>query len=86
MDLTRSIDPKISLITLSCGDINGDGFINSSDLSILILPGNYNKSVTDLGVDSRADLMGTGWVNSSSLSVLILPANYDKANVVYAYK
>jgi len=86
LDLTENADPNISLITLLCGDINEDGYINSSDLSIVILPANYNKQTTENGVDPLADLTGSGWVNSSCLSVVILPANYNKTHVVYAYK
>ena len=43
VDLTKSSDPNIREIRLSCGDINGDGYIDSADLSIVILPGNYNQ-------------------------------------------
>ena len=86
VDLTQNSDQSISMIILPCGDINGDGFINSSDLSILILPSNYNKKSTDAGVNSHADLTGAGWVDSSSLSVIILPANYNKTRVVCPYR
>jgi len=86
LDLTQHTDPIISMITLPCGDINGDGFINSTDLSLLILPRNYNKQVTQPGVDKRADLTGSGWVNSSSLGILISPANYNKTHVAYSYR
>jgi hypothetical protein len=85
LDLTQHIDPNISLITLPCGDINGDGYIDSADLSLIILPKNYNKQVTDTGVEKTADLTGTGWIDSSSLGVLILPANYNKTQVVYFF-
>lgn len=86
LDLAKSTDQNISMITLPCGDINGDGFINSTDLSLLILPANYNKQVTASGVDKRADLAGVGWVDSSSLGIIIQPANYDRTRVVYSYR
>ena len=85
VDLTQNPDPKINLIALPCGDINGDGFINSSDLTVIIVPANYDKPVTAAGVNPLADLVGAGFVNSSSISVIILPANYDKKHVVYPY-
>ena len=43
VDLTRANDSNIRQIRLPCGDLNGDGYINSSDLSIIVLPGNYNR-------------------------------------------
>lgn len=86
LDFTQHTDTNISVITLPCGDINGDGYINSTDLSLLILPANYSKHVTNPGADKRADLTGSGWIDSSSLSVLILPANYNKTRVVYSYR
>jgi len=85
LDLTMNPDVKINTISLLCGDINGDGFINSTDLSILILPANYGKSTSSLGVDPMADLTGIGWVDSSALSVIILPANYNKTHITYVY-
>lgn len=86
VDLTKNTDPAISEIAMPCGDIDGNGYINSSDLSQLILPGNYNKHISEAGVNPRADLYGTGWINSSSLSIIILPSNYNKANIVYPYR
>ena len=85
MDLSTHPDSNINMITLPCGDINEDGFINSSDLSIIIMPSNYGKQITEAGVNPLADLIGSGWVNSSTLSVIILPANYDKTHIKYAY-
>ena len=85
LDLTMHPDDNINTISLPCGDINEDGFINSSDLSILILPANYNKSISDPEVDPLADLTGSGWVNSSALSVIILPSNYNRTHITYTF-
>lgn len=85
VDLTESADSNISTIILPCGDINGDGFIDSSDLSIIILPENYDRQ-TNACTSPAADLAGIGWVNSVSLSIVILPANYDKTHIVRPYK
>jgi len=86
LDLTTNPNAFINTISLPCGDINGDGFINSSDLSIIILPANYNKHISDPGVDPKADLTGTGWVNPSVVSIIILPANYNKTHLIYTYQ
>lgn len=85
LDLTKNTNPKINTIVLPCGDINEDGYINSSDLSIIILPSNYDKHVSQAGVNPSADLAGNGWVDSTSLSIIILPANYDKTPIVCPY-
>ena len=86
IDLTENPDGKISTILLPCGDINRDGYIDSSDLSIIILPANYDKHVTAPGANPLADLTGTGWTDSSSLSIIILPANYDKTHICVAWE
>lgn len=85
LDLSKDSDDRINMITLPYGDINGDGFINSSDLSLLILPANYNKHISYIGVDPMTDLTGSGWVNSSALSIIIMPAHYNKTHVTYPY-
>ena len=73
------------MITLPCGDINSDGYIDSADLGTIILPRNYGKQITDEGVDPLADLEGVGCVDSGSISVIILPVNYNKTHIVYPY-
>lgn len=57
-------------VTITGGDINGDGIINFTDLSELILV--YSKSNTD------CDISGDGCVNFTDLSILIVNYN-DKA-------
>ena len=85
LDLINSSDLNISIISLCCGDINGDGHINSSDLSVIIVPANYGKQISEAFVNKLADLNGDGHINSSDLSIVIVPANYGKTHVVYAY-
>ena len=85
LDLRSSANPNIKTMTLLCGDITGDGNINSSDLSQIILQENYGKPVSDTSVNPLADLNGDGYINSSDLSIVIMQANYGKANVVYPY-
>ena len=86
VDLKASTAANIRTMTLLCGDITGDGFINSSDLSIVIQPDNYDKLITAGGVNLKADLNGDGYINSSDLSIIIQPDNYDKTHVSYPYK
>ena len=81
VDLTQHGHPEVRLMTLRCGDINNDGMINDSDLAILWLSANYNKSATAQGVNSRCDLNGDGMVNDTDLAILWLAANYNKGAV-----
>ena len=74
IDLRQSDRNEVRLIRLICGDLNGDGKIDSGDLSMLL--GSYLK----LGENILADLNGDGQVNSCDL--LILLANYLKLDVV----
>ena len=43
LDLINDDRPEVQLMTLRCGDINGDGLINDADLTILWLAYNYNR-------------------------------------------
>lgn len=62
---------NISEIVLNGGDLNSDGKVTSSDLSILL--GNYQKSI-DVG-----DINGDGMVTSADLSILL--ANYQRSAI-----
>jgi len=77
IDLTASI----GVMTLLCGDINGDNMINDSDLAILWQASNYNKSTADPGVNKLCDLNGDGMINDSDLAILWAAANYNKGAV-----
>jgi hypothetical protein len=81
VDLTQDSRDGAKLITLLCGDINGDGNINGNDLSILWLAANYNKA-TSAAQTPLCDLNGDGNINGSDLSVLWLPVNYNKGAVI----
>jgi hypothetical protein len=74
--------PAVGLITLACGDINGDGMINDLDLTEMWKIVNYNKRGRDPGVNSRCDLNGDGMVNDTDLAILWLAVNYNKGPVV----
>jgi hypothetical protein len=81
VDLTQDTRPGAALITLPCGDIDGNGNINGSDLSVLWLAANYNKAAS-AAQTPLCDLNGDGNVNGTDLSVLWLPVNYNKGAVV----
>jgi hypothetical protein len=82
LDVEVNGNVNVGTLTLLCGDISGDGLINQSDLNILWLPANYNKSVTDSNANPLCDLNGDGLVNQTDLNILWLPANYNKGAVV----
>ena len=80
IDLSRS--RAVGAMTLPCGDLNGDGMINDSDLAVLWQAANYNKSVDDPGVNQLCDLNGDGMINDSDLAILWSANNYNKGAVV----
>ncbi|MCL2153200.1 MAG: InlB B-repeat-containing protein, partial [Oscillospiraceae bacterium] len=81
VDLTRHVNSAVSVMTLLCGDINGDGEINQADLNLLWQPTNYNKRVSE-GADPSCDLNGDGEVNQLDLNILWQLINYNKGAVV----
>ena len=80
LDLTKLTDKAFSTITLLCGDINGDGWINSTDLGVVLQGQNYGKQTTVAGVNGKADLNGDGWVNSTDLGVDLQGQHYGKSD------
>lgn len=83
LDLTENSDTTV--ITLCCGDINGDGNINDADLSILWQPTNYNQAVTEEVKTVSCDLNGDGYINDGDLSILYQPTNYNKSSIIKSY-
>ena len=81
LDLTKHSNAAISTITLLCGDINGDGWINSTDLGVVLQGQNYGKQTTVAGVNGKADLNGDGWVNSTDLGIVLQGQHYGKSAV-----
>ena len=68
-------------ITLLCGDINNDGWINSTDLGMILQGQNYGKQTSTAGVNALTDLNGDGWVNSTDLGIVLQGQHYGKANI-----
>ena len=80
LDLTKHSKAAISTITLLCGDIDGNGFINSTDLGIILKGQNYGKSTATAG-DKAADLDGNGFINSTDLGIVLQGQHYGKSAV-----
>lgn len=86
IDLTEHSDPKVRLITLLAGDINGDGTINVNDLNLVWNARNYNKRVLDYGVNTLTDINGDGNINVNDLNVVWNAQNYNKGKNNCIYK
>ena len=78
VDLTSHSNPAIKNITLLCGDINDDGWINSTDLGIILQGQNYGKQTSVSGTNSLTDLNGDGWINSTDLGIVLQGQHYGK--------
>ena len=80
LDLTAMTGKAYQTITLLCGDIDGNGFINSTDLGIILKGQNYGKSTVTAG-DKAADLDGNGFINSTDLGIVLQGQHYGKSAV-----
>ena len=80
IDLTAMTGKSYQTITLLCGDIDGNGFINSTDLGIILKGQNYGKSTATAG-DKAADLDGNGFINSTDLGIVLQGQHYGKSAV-----
>ena len=85
IDLTAMEGKPYQTITLLCGDINGDGWINSTDLGVVLQGQNYGKQTTVAGVNGKADLNGDGWVNSTDLGIVLQGQHYGKSAVSVSF-
>lgn len=74
-DITLSVVPA-----LACGDIDGNGNINISDLGVITSSENYNKS-TASATNSAADLNNDGNINISDLGIVTSAKNYNKGTI-----
>mgnify|MGYP002752387928 FL=1 len=84
LDLTTLTGKAYSTITLLCGDIDGNGFINSTDLGIILKGQNYGKSTATAG-DKAADLDGNGFINSTDLGIVLQGQHYGKSAVSVSF-
>ncbi|MDR0490701.1 MAG: dockerin type I domain-containing protein, partial [Oscillospiraceae bacterium] len=81
VDLEQDGRPEVRLMSLLCGDINGDGMINNADLAILWMSYNYNRA-TGNASNPLCDLDGDGMVNSADLAILWMSHNYNRGEVI----
>ena len=84
IDLTAKTEKPYQTITLLCGDIDGNGFINSTDLGIILKGQNYGKSTATAG-DKAADLDGNGFINSTDLGIVLQGQHYGKSAVSVSF-
>jgi len=85
LDLLMSSRPETQLISLRCGDINGDGLINDADLTVLWRQGNYNKKAAEAEND-LCDLNGDGLINDADLTILWLAYNYNRGAITVQWE
>jgi hypothetical protein len=85
LNLMDNSNSAINICVLRCGDIDNDGYIVSADLAQIILLANYNKAVTEPGVNPKADLTGSGIVDSASIGIVILSDHYNKTPIIQPY-
>ena len=81
LDLTKHSNAAISTITLLCGDIDGDGWIDFSDYQELLKSTNYGKQTSAVGVNKIADLDGDTWIDFSDYQILLSSQHYGKSAV-----
>ena len=85
LDLTKHSNAAISTITLLCGDIDGDGWIDFSDYQELLKSTNYGKQTSAVGVNKIADLDGDAWVDFSDYQILLSSQHYGKSTVSVSF-
>lgn len=78
IDLTTNSNPAIRSMTLLCGDITGEGLINTDDLNLIWNVANYNRPQSE-AVNKITDLNGDGNVNTDDLNIVWNAANYNKS-------
>ena len=85
LDLTKHSNAAISTITLLCGDIDGDGWIDFSDYQELLKSTNYGKQTSAVGVNKIADLDGDTWIDFSDYQILLSSQHYGKSAVSVSF-
>ena len=81
IDLTQHTNAAISTITLLCGDIVKNGYIDFADYQELLSPANYGKKTTNAGVNALADLNGNGYIDFADYQILLSSQHYGKSAV-----
>ena len=85
LDLTKLTGKAYSTITLLCGDIVKNGYIDFADYQELLSPANYGKKTTDPGVNALADLNGNGYIDFADYQILLSSQHYGKSAVSVSF-
>ena len=87
LDLTAMAEKPYSTIKLLCGDVDGDGQINVTDLNTVWDAANFNKDALS-ATNKLTDLDGDGKVNVTDLNILWDAANFNKGmdNCTFQFK
>ena len=85
LDLTKLTGKPYSTITLLCGDIVKNGYIDFADYQELLSPANYGKKTTDTGVNALADLNGNGYIDFADYQILLSSQHYGKSAVLVRF-
>ena len=81
IDLTKLTGKPYSTITLLCGDIVKNGYIDFADYQELLSPANYGKKTSDTGVNALAALNGNGYIDFADYQILLSSQHYGKSAV-----
>ena len=85
LDLTAMTGKPYQTITLLCGDIVKNGYIDFADYQELLSPANYGKKTTDAGVNALADLNGNGYIDFADYQILLSSQHYGKSAVSVSF-
>ena len=77
VDLTKDDMEQLRLITLSYGDISGDGQIGPDDLALMLSGENYMRE-TKFAANILTDLNNDGQIGPDDLAILLNANNYMK--------
>lgn len=69
-----NLDP----VTLTVGDIDGNGSINLEDRNQVTFSTNFSKSITDDGVNGLTDLDGNGSINLEDANIITFSTNFSQ--------
>ena len=82
LDLEESADNSVSLIEVSLGDVNSDGDIDMSDISVLLSEGIYTN---ENALGTVEDINNDGVINVTDLSLVLFEDNYGKSSKVLSF-
>ena len=85
IDLAAMAGKPYQTITLLCGDIVKNGYIDFADYQELLSPANYGKKTTDAGVNALADLNGNGYIDFADYQILLSSQHYGKSAVSVSF-